>query len=79
MLQDELYRNIPEYYPWMYLDGFTPDQILYAKRKQMRKNLKKENDESIDIRIVSTVKKYEHANLQRKQGQEKEERLEIFS
>lgn len=25
MLQDELYRNIPEYYPWMYLDGFTPD------------------------------------------------------
>ena len=57
MLQDELYRNIPEYYPWMQLDGFTPDQILYAKRKQMRKNLNKENDENIDIRIVSTVKK----------------------
>ena len=55
MLQDEFYRNVPEYYPWMYLDGFTPDQILYAKRKQMRKSSEKENDESINIRIVSQV------------------------
>ena len=57
MLQDEFYRNVPEYYPWMYLDGFTPDQILYAKSKQMRKSLEKENDESVNIRIVSQVVK----------------------
>ena len=38
MLQDKIYRNVPEYYHWMYLDGYTPEQIFYAKRKQMLKN-----------------------------------------
>lgn len=38
MLQDRIYKNVPEYYHWMYLDGYTPKQIFYAKRKQMLKN-----------------------------------------
>lgn len=38
MLQDKIHRNVPEYYHWMYLDGYTPEQIFYAKRKQMLKN-----------------------------------------
>lgn len=25
-------RSIPEYYPTMYRDGFTPEQIWYAVR-----------------------------------------------
>ena len=28
-------RQIPEYYPTMYLDGYTPYEILYATRKKM--------------------------------------------
>ncbi len=53
MTLSELYhRDVPEYYDWMYLDGYTPEQIMYAKRKQMyrdyieRKNAKREAKES---------------------------------
>lgn len=29
------FRNVPEYYPEMYLDGFTPEQIMYAAKRDM--------------------------------------------
>jgi hypothetical protein len=32
-LSEYYHRNVPEYYDWMYLDGYTPEQIMYAKRK----------------------------------------------
>ena len=35
MLYDILMEHIPDYYPAMYRDGFTPEQILMAKRRQM--------------------------------------------
>lgn len=25
MIEKEFFKNIPEYYPWMYLDGYTPE------------------------------------------------------
>ena len=28
-------RQVPEYYPTMYMDGYTPYEILYATRKKM--------------------------------------------
>lgn len=28
-------RNIPEYYKTMYIDAFTPEEILYAFRQMM--------------------------------------------
>lgn len=34
MLENEFFRNVPEYYPYMYLHGFTPEQIMYARKKQ---------------------------------------------
>ena len=34
-LSDYMNRQVPEYYDWMYLDGYTPEQILQAKHKQM--------------------------------------------
>ena len=34
-LADYYNRNIPEYYDTMYLDGYTPDQIMTAFRKKM--------------------------------------------
>ena len=30
-------RRIPEYYDAMYLDGYTPYEILYATRKKMNR------------------------------------------
>ena len=30
-------RHIPEYYDTMYLDGYTPYEILYATRKKMNR------------------------------------------
>ena len=50
---------IPEYYPTMYKDGYTPTQILYASRKKFRREyaerLARQNE--IDsIKITSEVK-----------------------
>ena len=30
---EEYDRKIPDYYPTMYMDGYTPDQILHAVRR----------------------------------------------
>ena len=34
-----LEKQLPEYYPTMYLDGYTPTEILFAMRKQMRREV----------------------------------------
>lgn len=33
MTLSELYKQVPEYYDSMYLDGYTPEEIMNAKRK----------------------------------------------
>ena len=38
-LIDENFKNIPDYYPYMYLDGYTPEEILYASHKKVMKNI----------------------------------------
>lgn len=32
---EEYDRKIPDYYPTMYLDDYTPDQILHASKRGM--------------------------------------------
>lgn len=32
-LLEQYNRKIPDYYPSMYLDGFTPEQIMYAAKR----------------------------------------------
>ena len=39
------FKNVPDYYDWMYLDGYTPEEILYAFHRKMDK----------DVRIAGTV------------------------
>lgn len=34
-LMDDAMKHVPEYYRYMYLDGFTPDEIMYAAKKKM--------------------------------------------
>ena len=29
-------RKIPDYYPTMYLDGYSPEQIMYAAHRKIR-------------------------------------------
>ena len=54
-------RNIPEYYNWMHLDGYTPQAILYACHKKMLKDYDDrmaagEEDEIGEVKITSEVK-----------------------
>ena len=52
-------REIPEYYDWMYLDSFTPDEILYALHKKMNRQQAEQEElaDSVDsIKIKSEVK-----------------------
>jgi hypothetical protein len=50
-------EHIPDYYPTMYRDGFTPEQILMATRRQMlEKQEERETAMPTDIHITSEVK-----------------------
>ena len=50
---------MPEYYDWMYLDGYTPEEILYAfHRKMDREQEEREalNEGFDSIKVKSEVK-----------------------
>ena len=64
-LIDQYFNNIPEYYNTMYMDGYTPEQIMYAARKKMlrmyeereaAKRAEAEENEIPSVKIVSEVK-----------------------
>ena len=58
-LENYHFREIPEYYDWMYLDGFTPDEILYALHKKMNRQQAEQEElaDSVDsVKIKSEVK-----------------------
>ena len=37
MLIDEYFKNLPDYYDTMYLDGYAPEQIMEVQHRSMRK------------------------------------------
>ncbi len=43
-------RELPEYYDTMYLDGYTPEEILQAQRNTMYKELLGE-EENVTINV----------------------------
>ena len=49
--------RIPEYYDTMYLDGFTPEEILMAKRKQMNEAFYDDEDDEVVITFDGGPKK----------------------
>ena len=56
-LADYWSRNAPEYYPYMHLDGFSPEQILEAKRKEIYKQFaERDRENEIDIRTEIKLK-----------------------
>ena len=61
-LVDYYDRQIPEYYPTMYMDGYTPQQILHAvHRKMVREYLEREKEKysqkEAEVQIEKQVKK----------------------
>ena len=48
------YMELPDYYPTMHLDGYTPEEIFNSHHKTMLKNLK--SDSSDNIKIESEIK-----------------------
>ena len=52
---DSIYRHFPAYYSYMYLDGYTPNEIMYALQKKKREQFKKKTIiDTIDIeKIIS--------------------------
>lgn len=58
-LVDDNFKNVPDYYDWMYLDGFTPEEILYAfHRKMDREQAEREalNEGFDSMKVKSEVK-----------------------
>ena len=58
-------RRIPEYYDTMYMDGYTPEQIMHAAHKKMQrmyeereaaKRAEAEANEIPNVKIISEVK-----------------------
>lgn len=64
-LMDYYNRQIPEYYDTMYMDGYTPEQILHAAHKKMMREYEErkaaqraeaEANEIPNVKIISEVK-----------------------
>ena len=64
-LIDQYFRNVPEYYDTMYMDGYTPEQIMRAAHKKMQrmyeereaaKRAEAEANEIPNVKIISEVK-----------------------
>ena len=54
---DQRTRKLPEhYYKTMYLDGFTPEEILTVKRRDMLTEYAARNEETMDVNITTEVK-----------------------
>ena len=64
-LLNSYYQNVPEYYKTMYMDGYSPEQILHAAHKKMMRQVeereaaqraKAEENEIPNVKIISEVK-----------------------
>lgn len=57
-LSDYYNRQIPEYYDTMYMDGYTPEQIMMAFRKKLAREREesREATEIPNVKIISEVK-----------------------
>ena len=45
-------RRIPDYYPTMYLDGFSPEEIMYAAKRQMYRQIEERKVMQTDLQTV---------------------------
>ena len=64
-LLENYHKDVPEYYDYMYLDGYSPEQILHAAHKKMMRQVEEreaaqraeaEANEIPNVKIISEVK-----------------------
>ena len=64
-LLENFHKEVPEYYDYMYLDGYSPEQILHAAHKKMMRQVEEreaaqraeaEANEIPNVKIISEVK-----------------------
>ena len=53
ILSDKEFRGVPEYYDWMYLDGYTPEEIWYAFHKKLDRELREREETENAINSVT--------------------------
>ena len=50
-------RQIPEYYPTMYMDGYTPDQILHVVRRGMiQRHRERKAEQQIKVQMEAALR-----------------------
>ena len=52
MLINQFHKNLPEYYDSMYLDGYTPEQIMEAMHRTMRKQWESKRQQTATEKAV---------------------------
>ena len=52
-IQEQYFKGVPDYYPSMYLDGYTPQQIMYAVRNKMIREYKKRKMATVEPEMSS--------------------------
>ena len=45
-------RRIPDYYPTMYLDGFNPEEVMYAAKRQMYQQIQERKAMQTDLQTA---------------------------
>ena len=64
-LLENFHKDVPEYYDYKYLDGYSPEQILHAAHKKMMRQVEEreaaqraeaEANEIPNVKIISEVK-----------------------
>ena len=54
-LIEQHFKHVPDYYDTMYMDGYTPEEILYAHRRSMLQSIN-ERQTVENIHITSEIK-----------------------
>ena len=54
---EECDKKIPDYYPTMYLDGYTPDQILHAARRGIiQRHRERKAEQTVKTQVEAAVR-----------------------
>ena len=56
MIEDILFQYVPEYYPYMYLDGYTPTEIMIAAHRKIYADYQKRQWQQPELKITTEVK-----------------------
>ena len=54
-ISEQYDRQIPEYYDTMYLDGYTPAQVLHAAKRELYQQHMERNTIEKDVRSAVTA------------------------